>query len=144
MFYDFLSPFVTIIYDSWKVLKTASSVHKELMYYVSLCWLANPGASISRGPEIKVTYESVLQMGGKWLYRCCFVEWCFRYTFNTTQHCYVVLIKFFLHTLLASMWCIHTVVLISYLPDPSALAGYDTRSIFKRSLTGLNSEISFS
>ena len=32
----------------------------------------------------------------------------------------------------------------SYLPDPSARAGYDTRSIFKRSLTGLNSEFSFS
>ena len=27
---------------------------------------------------------------------------------------------------------------------PSARAGYDTRSIFKRSLTGLNSEFSFS
>ena len=31
-----------------------------------------------------------------------------------------------------------------YLPNPSARAGYDTRSIFKRSLTGLNSESSFS
>ena len=30
------------------------------------------------------------------------------------------------------------------LPNPSAWAGYDTRSIFKRSLTGLNSEFSFS
>ena len=29
-------------------------------------------------------------------------------------------------------------------PNPSARAGYDTRSIFKRSLTGLNSEFSFS
>ena len=28
--------------------------------------------------------------------------------------------------------------------DPSAQAGYDTRSIFKQSLTGLNSEFSFS
>ena len=28
--------------------------------------------------------------------------------------------------------------------NPSAWAGYDTRSIFKRSLTGLNSEFSFS
>ena len=28
--------------------------------------------------------------------------------------------------------------------DPSARAGYDTRSIFKQSLTGLNSEFSFS
>ena len=32
----------------------------------------------------------------------------------------------------------------SYLPNPSARAGYDTRSIFKRSFTGLNSEFSFS
>ena len=32
----------------------------------------------------------------------------------------------------------------SYLPNPSSRAGYDTRSIFKRSLTGLNSEFSFS
>ena len=32
----------------------------------------------------------------------------------------------------------------SYLTNPSARAGYDTRSIFKRSLTGLNSEFSFS
>ena len=32
----------------------------------------------------------------------------------------------------------------SYLPNPSARAGYDTRSVFKRSLAGLNSEFSFS
>ena len=32
----------------------------------------------------------------------------------------------------------------SYLPNPSARTGYDTRSIFKRSLTGLNSQFSFS
>ena len=32
---------------------------------------------------------------------------------------------------------------LSYLPNPSARAGYDTRSIFKRSLTGLNSEFFF-
>ena len=31
-----------------------------------------------------------------------------------------------------------------YLPNPSAWAGYDTRSLFKLSLTGLNSEFSFS
>ena len=30
-----------------------------------------------------------------------------------------------------------------YLTNPSARAGYDTRSIFKRSLTGLNAEFSF-
>ena len=33
---------------------------------------------------------------------------------------------------------------LSYLPNPSAPAGYDTRSTFKRSLTRLNSEFSFS
>ena len=33
---------------------------------------------------------------------------------------------------------------LSYLSNPSARAGYDTRSIFKQSLTGLNSEFSFS
>ena len=33
---------------------------------------------------------------------------------------------------------------LSYLPNPSARAVYDTQSIFKRSLTGLNSEFSFS
>ena len=31
-----------------------------------------------------------------------------------------------------------------YLPNPSAREGYDTRSIFKRSSTDLNSEFSFS
>ena len=38
--------------------------------------------------------------------------------------------------------CIY--ICIIYLPNPSARAGYDTWSIFKRSLTGLNSEFSFS
>ena len=33
---------------------------------------------------------------------------------------------------------------IAYLPNPSVRAGYDTRSIFKQSLTGLKSEFSFS
>ena len=34
--------------------------------------------------------------------------------------------------------------ILSYLPNPTARAGYDTRSIFKRSFTGFNSEFSFS
>ena len=36
------------------------------------------------------------------------------------------------------------VFFLSYLPTPSLRAGYDTRSIFKWSLTGLNSEFTFS
>ena len=36
------------------------------------------------------------------------------------------------------------IINIIIIPNPSARARYDTRSIFKRSLTGLNSEFSFS
>ena len=36
------------------------------------------------------------------------------------------------------------VYIIIIFTNPSARAGYDTRSIFKLSLTGLNSEFSFS
>ena len=54
-------------------------------------------------------------------------------------------------TLSNKMWeayflkkCVHShYCWLSYWPNPSARAGYDTRSIFKRSLTGLNSEFSF-
>ena len=38
----------------------------------------------------------------------------------------------------------HKYTIIFIFTNPSARAGYDTRSIFKRSLTGLNSELSFS
>ena len=37
-----------------------------------------------------------------------------------------------------------SLILFILFTNPSARAGYDTRSIFKRSLTGLNSEFSFS
>ena len=37
-----------------------------------------------------------------------------------------------------------TFLVLLLFTNPSARAGYDTRSIFKRSLTGLNSEFSFS
>ena len=35
-------------------------------------------------------------------------------------------------------------MLYTYFTNTSARVGYDTRSIFKRSLTGLNAEFSFS
>ena len=38
----------------------------------------------------------------------------------------------------------YTMSIYAYLPNPSAQVGYDTRSIFKRSSTGLKSEFSFS
>ena len=51
----------------------------------------------------------------------------------------------FLSSFTFILWSVKTVNFIrSYVPNPSARVGYDTRSIFKRSLTGLNSEFSFS
>ena len=55
----------------------------------------------------------VFVMGGRWLYSWCLVACC-------SQHSCVILFT-----------------------NPFARAGYDTWSIFKRSLTGLNSEFSF-
>ena len=49
------------------------------------------------------------------------------------------------HTHVCIHVCAYIQLIVSpYLPNPSAQAGYDTRSIFKQSLTGLNSEFSFS
>ena len=47
---------------------------------------------------------------------------------------------------LKKLWNMKATVipLVILFTDPSAWAGYDTRSIFKRNLTGLNSEFSFS
>ena len=42
------------------------------------------------------------------------------------------------------MILVYIYIYIAIFTNPSARAGYDTRSIFKRSLTGLNSEFSFS
>ena len=47
------------------------------------------------------------------------------------------------HTNLLKTRCTSMITYILF-TNPSARAGYETRSIFKRSLTGLNSEISFS
>ena len=44
----------------------------------------------------------------------------------------------------AGLCIIIIIIIIIIFTNPSARAGYDTRSIFKRSLTGLNSEFSFS
>ena len=43
-----------------------------------------------------------------------------------------------------SIYLILYIIHLSIFTNPSAQAGYDTRSIFKQSLTGLNSEFSFS
>ena len=47
-------------------------------------------------------------------------------------------------TVLKAMHMMKGALFMVLFTNPSARAGYDTRSIFKRSLTGLNSEFSFS
>ena len=62
------------------------------------------------------------------------------------QHVYLsvcVYVLYYVYTYMCFV-CVCTYICVSYLPNPSAWAGYDTRSIFMRSLTGLNSEFSFS
>ena len=49
------------------------------------------------------------------------------------------------HLFLSTYLDIHiNILLLIIFTNPSAQVGYDTRSIFKQSLTGLNSELSFS
>ena len=64
-------------------------------------------------------------------------------TYSNTHTCvyiqtYIFLNAYYTHTL------IYTYTMYILFTNPSVRAGYDTRSIFKRSLTGLNSEFSFS
>ena len=59
-----------------------------------------------------------------------------------TESC--LILYFFCANLLHLLMCDWSFRLYPYLPIPSDQAGYDTRSIFKRSLSGFNSEFSFS
>ena len=87
-----LSPTVLIGHRSWQVLQTTFSVCIELIY-VNLFSLANTGAStcwpnvlaigecrlyirscfFSSVPHVRLTWM-VCEMGGKFLYSCCFVD----------------------------------------------------------------------
>ena len=71
--------------------------------------------------------------------------------FTWTVSLYVLFVFIWLNfwdeAFMCNILCVifRTVVFIFIIfTNPSARAGYDTRSIFKRSLTGLNSEFSFS
>ena len=61
--------------------------------------------------------------------------------FEFQLHCYV---HFPTNTTMKGMNSLPPGYKLIIFTNPSARAGYDTRSIFKRSLTGLNSEFSFS
>ena len=58
--------------------------------------------------------------------------------------CYLISVFVFSLVTLSGATTISHVMTEILFTNPSARAGYDTRSIFKRSLTGLNSEFSFS
>ena len=57
---------------------------------------------------------------------------------------YLIYWRWHQYMLCISVECYWQVIDFIIFTNPSARAGYDTRSIFKRSLTGLNSEFSFS
>ena len=81
-------------------------------------------------------------------YQICWIIICFVYTYF-----YLILISEFVVCFFFSIWFFVSFmyltlflanVLFILFTNPSARAGYDTRSTFKRSLTGFNSEFSFS
>ena len=80
---------------------------------------------------MKLSREKVLLLN--WLYKWIECQWTVPMNRDPFQPIYLSIY------LLQS-----TSIYLSIYPKPSARAGYDTRSIFKRSLTGLNSEFSFS
>ena len=59
---------------------------------------------------IHLTWMS-FEIGGMWLYSCCFLGCCFQDLFKTARSILVQFASSFsVSILLASMWCIHTVV----------------------------------
>ena len=93
-------------------------------------WSSSPGTLWNvRNPFIAITPRSTLAQSGSTcqclLYGSNRTVW----PFNCVQ---------------TNNWYQIELLVLPYLPNLSARAGYDTRSIFKRSLTGFNSEFSFS
>ena len=81
-----------------------------------------------------IQVENIWEVSYKYLGVYDLIYECLKINMNLIQSKYIcnIIIK---KTPLTEIYIIFT--------DPSAWAGYDTRSIFKRSLTGLNSEFSF-
>ena len=91
-----------------------------------------------------IIYESLC------LCMCVYVRVCMCVgSFMCTRVCVRACKWDFTHVYVYVLACVesfesNTKLTLSYLPNPSARARYDTRPIFKRSLAGLNSELSFS
>ena len=81
------------------------------------------------------------------MYICIFTHvWIFMYI-CVDIHVYIyvcVCIYMYIYMVVYTYMCVYEYFGITIFTNPSAWAGYDTRSIFKQSLTGLNSEFSFS
>ena len=132
----------------------SSNIRTELLY-IDSSWSPNTCSSMWRGPQEYIAYEFVLtspavtnvsslsnldgfqdgwlvtiQLQFCWVLPPAFVQ------YGSLYSCVIAVKLFFLRTLTGAS--------ISIFTNPSARAGYDTWSIFKWSLTGLNSEFSFS
>ena len=105
-------------------------------FFIKLCWLFNAKFS---------EYTYISNMICKLIFLIKFFKQAFFLSFfcaqcNRFKHFY--LIRIIQSTINHMLW--FGFMSYPFLPNPSARTGYDTRSIFKRNLTGLNSEFSFS
>ena len=129
-FPDFLSPTIPIILHSQQILQTSSSSCTQQIS-INSCWSSNHWhvhvlGSIEECHLGGYQYVSnsiqhilfiflgwIFEMRGKWPYSCCLVGMLLP---RFVQNCIVFLfssnLAFFPCVLLASMWCIHIVVLI--------------------------------
>ena len=93
------------------------------------------GLMLKNKPHLVTFYESTL------LSRRTFQLWTSGRVKSTDGNFFFFAQK---HKVWSSDWRGLTEMFLTIFTNPSSWVGYDTRSIFKRSLTGLNSEFSFS
>ena len=116
---------VSIVHRFRQVLQATSCVRTEMLL-ISSSWTSKACSSMWRGPKENIAYElvltspaclvcrtwMVLEMGGRWLYTCCFEGRCFQDLFIAVCSILLQFLSSFfsLYAFSASVWCIHTVV----------------------------------
>ena len=122
-FVDILSTFVIFIITFGE--KVVLQLHIASLGLVFLS-----SVSLRQKSQMRYCYYYTLILLDRFPHRCYLPPFLGIYYFNA-----LILLNQVLH-----LCCFYHIIFT----NPSARAGYDTRSIFKRSLTGLNSEFSFS
>ena len=122
----------------------------SIIRYISRVKWSNPGKGLapSPTPRCRSYWKGSLLVTLNYSHQLYLLISIFTCWFLLTGICVYMWIYFFVYISRQKMYvyvyvfiCILVFILFT---NPSARAGYDTRSIFKRSLTGFNSEFSFS